>query len=120
MRISIDRETVAQLLTDYVNETLAIKEGHSILIDVEDVDVNIVADADVVAKPKAKPAPKAKAPVKAKEETPEPEPEVEEPVLTEVEEELPFEPWEEKAEDAKEEEPAKKSLFGGLQRPKNS
>lgn len=120
MRISIDRETVAQLLTDYVNETLAIKEGHSILIDVEDVDVNIVADADVVAKPKTKPAAKAKAPAKVKEETPEPEPEVEEPESTEEQEELPFETSDEKAEDAKEEEPAKKSLFGGLQRPKNS
>lgn len=119
MRISIDRETVAQLLTDYVNETLTIKEGHSILIDVEDVDVNIVADADVVAKPKAKSATKAKAPAKAKEETPEPEPEVEEPESTEEQEDLPFEPSDKKAEDAKE-EPAKKSLFGGLQRPKNS
>ena len=104
MRISIDRETVAQLLTDYVNETLSIKDGHSILIDVEDVDVNIVADADVVAKPKAKPAAKVKASAKAKEETPEPE--VEKPESTEEQEELPFEPSDEKAEDAKE-EPAK-------------
>lgn len=124
MRIFITKEDLQTALKNYINDKIVIKDG-------QDVDIEITEDgAELIIGESAKSSSKkeevAETPVKrtrrtkaemeaARAEEQQAEPEQEE----EEEQEAPVEEEPEAEEEVVETKPKAKSLFGGLQRPKN-
>lgn len=134
MRIFLTKDDLQAALKNYINDKIVIKEGQEVDIEFTDEGVELFigeklkdtpkkapAVEDVVEETPAKRTRRTKAEMeaaRAEEEQAEPEQEIEE---EEEEQAVPVkeEPEAEEEEKVEETKPKAKSLFGGLNRPKN-